>query len=386
MERPNSRNSTYTEIPNGTNQTNGHCLAKSNNKSQEDDDPDKPSIHNVQETKIHNVTPISQESQSKFSNSRLITQIKIFSGSFTTILYRSKYYLTSLRPGSLSVSLIPVLLGTILAFKTTGLFSFIILFATVLTVISVHAAGNLVNTYCDFMRGIDRKDRKTDDRTLVDSILTPEEVVNLGVIFYVIGCIGFLIVVLSSPARMEMLALIYFGGISSSFLYTGGIGLKYIALGDILIMITFGPVSVLYSFVAQTGTIRLVTLLYAIPLALNAEAILHSNNARDIEDDRKAGCVTIAVLIGHSASHVLFALLLFVPYILFMVGAFHYSLWLLLPMITLPKAFQLEKLFRDGNLRHLPRHMAKLNFYFGMLYLSACFLSHGHKLPGLFQF
>lgn len=180
MERPNSRNSTYTEIPNGTNQTNGHCLAKSNNKSQEDDDPEKPSIHNVQETKIHNVTPISQESQSKFSNSRLITQIKIFSGSFTTILYRSKYYLTSLRPGSLSVSLIPVLLGTILAFKTTGLFSFIILFATVLTVISVHAAGNLVNTYCDFMRGIDRKDRKTDDRTLVDSILTPEEVVNLG--------------------------------------------------------------------------------------------------------------------------------------------------------------------------------------------------------------
>lgn len=71
-----------------------------------------------------------------------------------------------------------------------------------------------------------------------------------------IGCIGFLIVVLSSPARMEMLALIYFGGISSSFLYTGGIGLKYIALGDILIMITFGPVSVLYSFVAQTGKLE----------------------------------------------------------------------------------------------------------------------------------
>lgn len=74
-----------------------------------------------------------------------------------------------------------------------------------------------------------------------------------GVLFYLIGCVGFLIVVITSPARMELLALIYFGGISSSFLYTGGIGLKYIALGDILIMVTFGPVSVLYSFVAQTG-------------------------------------------------------------------------------------------------------------------------------------
>ena len=207
--------------------------------------------------------------------------------------------------------------------------------------------------------------------------------------------------VLTSPARMELLALIYFGGISSSFLYTGGIGLKYIALGDIIIMITFGPVSVLYSFIAQTGTffvrfgqslsklfifqgtIRLVTLLYAIPLALNAEAILHSNNTRDIEADRNAGCVTIAVLIGHSASHVLFALLLFVPYILFMVTSFHYSLWLLLPLITLPKAFHLEKQFRDGKLRFLPKQMATLNFYFGIFYLIACFLSDAQKLPGL---
>ena len=92
------------------------------------------------------------------------------------------------------------------------------------------------------------------------------------------------------------------------------------------------------------------------------------------------------MLIGHSASHVLFALLLFVPYMLFMVVAFHYSLWMLLPMITLPKAFHLEKLFRDGNLRYLPKQMGRLNFYFGMFYLLAYFLSHPHKLPGLYQF
>jgi 1,4-dihydroxy-2-naphthoate octaprenyltransferase len=83
-------------------------------------------------------------------------------------------------------------------------------------------------------------------------------ILNAGVLFYLIGCIGFGIVVLLSPARMELLALIYFGGLSSSFLYTGA-GLKYIALGDIIIMITFGPVSVLYSFIAQTGTLQLFT-------------------------------------------------------------------------------------------------------------------------------
>lgn len=100
--------------------------------------------------------------------------------SIRTNLYRSKHYLSSLRPGSFVISLIPVLLGALLAAKTTGQFSVVILFATLLTVLSVHAAGNLVNTYCDFVRGIDSKERRSDDRTLVDSILTPEEVVNLG--------------------------------------------------------------------------------------------------------------------------------------------------------------------------------------------------------------
>lgn len=72
-------------------------------------------------------------------------------------------------------------MGSVLASKTDhGRFSWIILLATLLTVLSVHAAGNLVNTYWDFIRGIDSK-RQSDDRTLVDSILTPEEVANLGI-------------------------------------------------------------------------------------------------------------------------------------------------------------------------------------------------------------
>lgn len=302
--------------------------------------------------------------------------------SMNSMINRLNHYLSSLRPWSFSASLIPVLIGSVLAHKTSQQFSILILLATLVTVVSVHAAGNLVNTYYDFFKGIDSK-RGSDDRTLVDSILTPEQVVNLGVIFYIIGCIGFVIVVFQSPARMELLALVYFGGISSSFLYTGGIGLKYIALGDVIIMLTFGPVSVLYSFIAQTGTIDLITLIYAIPLALNTEAILHSNNTRDMESDRMAGCVTIAILIGQSASHILFALLLFIPYILFLVTSFHYSFWFVLPLITIRKAFILEKQFRTKDLRHLPKQMAKLNLYFGIFYLIACYMSSPNQMPGL---
>lgn len=129
----------------------------------------------------------------------------------------------------------------------------------------------------------------------------------------------------------------------------------------------------------------MVTILYAIPLALNAEAIMHSNNTRDVEDDRKAGCVTIAMLIGHSASHVLFALLLFVPYlmIVYAMACQRATLWFLLPLLTLFKALMLEKHFRANKLRHLPRDVAELSAYFGLFYLVACFMSPSDRLPGL---
>ncbi|XP_035916531.1 ubiA prenyltransferase domain-containing protein 1 homolog [Anopheles stephensi] len=291
----------------------------------------------------------------------------------TAPLMKFKTYLSALRPWSLSASLMPTLLGTTLAvrvhgYESFGIFTFL---CTVLTVVTVHCAGNVVNTYYDFVKGID--DRKADDRTLVDHILSQDEVVTLGVLLYGAGCVGFVFLVYLSPAKLEHLALVYFGGLSSSFLYTGGIGLKYIALGDVLILVIFGPISVLFSYMAQTGYIEWATFLYAIPLALNTEAILHSNNTRDAESDKRVGIVTLAILIGRTCSYVLYAVLLFTPYVIFVVLGMKYSVLFLLPMVTFKQAFAIERQFRnESTLQKVPRQTAKLNLFFGLLYVVAC--------------
>lgn len=287
-------------------------------------------------------------------------------------LMKLSSYVLALRPWSLSASLIPTLLGSTIAYKYPGSsdFNYITLFLTVLTVVSVHGAGNVVNTYFDYVKGIDN--RKSDDRTLVDHILSKDEVVSFGAMLYFAGCVGFILLANLSPAKMEHLALVYFGGLSSSFLYTGGIGFKYIALGDVLILIIFGPISVLFAFMSQTGHLEWATIYYAIPLALNTEAILHGNNTRDSESDRKVGIVTLAIIIGHTASHVLYAFLLFTPYIMFMVVSLKYSKWFMLPLVTLPNAFKIEKQFRSEDIHSVPRKTAKLNLFFGILYVVAC--------------
>ncbi|KAK9294017.1 hypothetical protein QLX08_011217 [Tetragonisca angustula] len=217
--------------------------------------------------------------------------LPVTSSTLNSPLMKLSSYFLAVRPWSLSASLMPTLLGSALAYRltSTASFSWISLILTVYTVFCVHGAGNVVNTYFDYIKGVDS--RKSDDRILVDQLLSKDELVSLG-----------------------------------------GIGFKYIALGDVLILVIFGPISVLFAFMAQTGYIELGTIYYAIPLALNTEAILHSNNTRDLESDKKA-------------------------------------------VTTLPTAFKIEKQFRSPHMiQSVPKQTAKLNMFLGILYVIACLL------------
>ncbi|GAB1606195.1 ubiA prenyltransferase domain-containing protein 1 homolog [Argonauta hians] len=288
-------------------------------------------------------------------------------------------YLTALRPWSFTSSFTPVALGSALAYIEHAEFSLLISLVTCLTALSVHAAGNLVNTYVDYIKGIDTKKKKdASHKTLVDSVLMPADIARLGGLSYVLGCCGFLILAYISPARMEHLALIYFGGLSGSFLYTGGLGLKYIALGDVVVFLTFGPLTVIFAFLSQTGQLSNELIIYAIPLAVSAEAVLHCNNTRHMESDSDAGIVTLAILLGHTGSYILFVMLLFSPSIAFVYLGLHYSKWYFLPILTVFESFKLERYFRYRHLEQLPRKVARLNFIFGLLYVLACILAAKH--------
>ncbi|XP_030768844.1 ubiA prenyltransferase domain-containing protein 1 isoform X2 [Rhinopithecus roxellana] len=129
-------------------------------------------------------------------------------------------YVLALRPWSFSASLTPVALGSALAYRSHGVLDPRLLVGCAVAVLAVHGAGNLVNTYYDFSKGIDHK--KSDDRTLVDRILEPQDVVRFGVFLYTLGCVCAACLYCLSPLKLEHLALIYFGGLSGSFLYTGG--------------------------------------------------------------------------------------------------------------------------------------------------------------------
>lgn len=70
-------------------------------------------------------------------------------------LMKLSSYVLALRPWSLSASLMPTLLGSTIAYKYSGPseFNYITLVFTIFTIVSVHGAGNVVNTYFDYVKG-----------------------------------------------------------------------------------------------------------------------------------------------------------------------------------------------------------------------------------------
>ena len=288
-------------------------------------------------------------------------------------------YLTALRPWSFTASLTPVLLRAALCYKMQAQANAMVLVIVSFTALAVHAAGNLVNTIYDFKRGVDNK--KSDDRTLVDRQLSVNDLVTLGTVCYIIGCVGLFVLCVVSPAQVQHLALVYFCGLSGSFLYTGGLGLKYIALGDIVIFLTFGPLTVMFAYLAITGGFGVATILYATPLALNIECVLHANNCRDRHSDGQVGIVTLAILLGPSLSYALFCILLFGPYVAFGYVTIHCSKWFFLPTVTVMLAFSIERKFRSGCLEKLPQEVAKLNFILGLAFVLSIMLSSKESLP-----
>lgn len=274
------------------------------------------------------------------------------------------------RPWSFSASIIPSLLGSILAKLNNNVFSWQVLLLTLICVLSVHCAGNLVNTYYDYYNGIDTK--YSSDTTIVSKRISSEHVFYMFICAYIFGFVSFGILLqflkMQSNNEIVYCGIVFFSGVLFSFLYTGGIGLKYYALGDVVILLAFGPVIVYFSYIVQTGTLSFKPLLYSFPLNLHVEAILHGNNIRDLKSDCRFGIITIPILFGKALSCYLFYFILFMPYVICFVFSLTYSLYFMLPFFSSILAFQVAKRFSVGNLFDIPEQTAKLTLVFGLLY------------------
>lgn len=218
------------------------------------------------------------------------------------------------RPRTLPAAIAPVLVGTAAAVEWAGELPRVgAFFAALAGSILIQIGTNLANDYSDAKRGADTVDRLGPVRVTSAGLVTPRRVlVATWVAFGLAVACG---IYLTAVAGIVIL-LIGAVSIAAGVLYTGGPRpYGYAGLGEVFVFLFFGLVAVNGSYYVQVEELDALPLGLSIAVGFLATAILVVNNVRDIETDRRAGKMTLAVRMGRVNAVGLYRLLVLGAYV-----------------------------------------------------------------------
>ncbi len=283
-----------------------------------------------------------------------------------------KIWFMAMRPWSFTASFVPVALGAALAW-TEGSFAPGLFVLTVAGGTLVHAGTNLINTYGDYMSGVDTVESAATNPQLVTGVLKPASVKRAGIgAFAAAAVIGVALAYLCGWPVLAVGGL----GVLAGYGYTAGIWpYKYKGLGSIGVFFLMGPLMVWPAYYIQTGQYSLVPVLVSLPVAMLVAAILHANDIRDVVCDRAADIRTLALNIGTGASLLLYYGLLAGAYfcLVVLVAAGVLPATALMALLTAPVAAGLLRSAREGvagcrdKMQWLEANTAGCHFKFGLL-------------------
>ena len=204
----------------------------------------------------------------------------------------------AIRPHSLGTALAPVIVGGGLAIRNGGARPLALILAC-LGVAFLLVGVNLGNDYFDYRQGADPPIGESN-RALQREVLPPRWFLIGGFVAFGLGGACGVLVVIDSPPSVLLLGL---PGALLGFFYTAPpFRLGYRGLGEIVVFLTLGEGAVLGSYVVTAARWSWFPLIVGIPISLTVTAILHANNLRDLDEDRRSGKRTLAVRLGTDAA------------------------------------------------------------------------------------
>ena len=186
--------------------------------------------------------------------------------------------------------------------------------------------SNFANDYGDGVKGTDQnRIGEAEQRAVASGKITAKQMRNAVILFSV----------LSLVATLLLLYKAFFPNFINEFYTFIGLGIAcilaaigytvgkkpygYLGLGDIMVFIFFGLVSVCGSYFLFTKSFDLDILLPASAIGLLSAGVLNLNSMRDIENDAKSGKKTLALRLGFKNAMIYEMVILMLPPILVLI-------------------------------------------------------------------
>lgn len=245
-------------------------------------------------------------------------------------------WIDAARPKTLLAAFAPVLLGTAMAYADNAYHASSALLA-LLGAFLIQIGTNFWNDYADFKKGADNERRRGPQRATQAGLVSPGAMFLATVLVFSLAAVVAVLLTIRAGWPILVVGLV---SIISGILYTGGPRpLGYIGLGDLFVLVFFGPVAVAGTYYVQAQDLTPTVVFAGLGPGLLAVAILTVNNLRDIDTDRESGKRTLAVLFGPTFARreYVFCILgaVAIPVILFYVQQGEHP-YCLLAVLTLP--------------------------------------------------
>lgn len=217
----------------------------------------------------------------------------------------AKAWFLAARPKTLTAALIPVFVGSALAYSH-GAFRLLPAALCLVFAALMQVAANFINDLFDFLKGADREDRLGPERACAQGWISPKAM-KAGIAATLSG---------ASLAGLSLLGYMFVSGracvlgaadggvlfgigvacIVFAFLYTTM--LSYCGLGDLLVWVFFGFVPVAGTYYVQAGGLPPEVWWLSAACGLATDTLLVLNNYRDRDADRVSGKRTLVVAFG----------------------------------------------------------------------------------------
>lgn len=229
-------------------------------------------------------------------------------------LVRLSPWILATRPRTLSLSIMPVIVGGTLAWTVEGQLHWPALLAALFGSILIHLGTNLHNDGTGSKRGGDGPDRFGPPRATASGLLDEAAVNSTALACFaaaaLLGC--YLVWVGGWP-----ILLLGIASIVSGWAYNGGpFPVAYTPFGELFVLIFFGIGAVCGTYWLCTAHLNATAVEAGSALGFFAAAVLLVNNRRDVKADARVGRQTLAIVAGPRATNWIYAALLVAPFAL----------------------------------------------------------------------
>ena len=187
--------------------------------------------------------------------------------------------------------------------------------AALLGALLIQIGTNLSNDYFDFVKGADTEERLGPARATQAGWIRPEIILRSSLLVFAAAVIIGIFLVLRGGWPIVLIGI---ASVICGILYTGGpYPLAYLGLGEIFVVIFFGPVATLGTYYVQALEFSKEVFIAGLAPGLLSTALIAVNNLRDIPTDIKARKKTLAVRFGYRFARIEYTLCilggLFIP-------------------------------------------------------------------------